>query len=136
VKNLVSLSKKYLLILVGIISVALGVLGIFLPLLPTTPFLLFAAFCFVKSSKKFYYWLINHRILGIYIKNYIHHRAITQKSRIISISLLWITILSSAIFFVNVVWVKVLLICIALAVSYHLISLKTLRREQVTNYKE
>ena len=59
-----------LISLVGIISLILGSIGIVLPVLPTTPFLLLSAACFAKSSKRFYNWLMNNRILGTFIKNY------------------------------------------------------------------
>ena len=123
--------KKILLIIGGSISLALGVIGIFLPLLPTTCFLLLAAGCYVKSSEKLYNWLINHRILGLYIKSYIRHRAISKKTKIFSISLLWVTIMSSAIFFVSLVWVRILLVAIAVGVTIHLLMLKTLTREMM-----
>ena len=58
---------RYVLLAIGWLSVALGVIGIFLPVLPTTPFLLLAAACFMRSSKRFYLWLVNHRQLGPWI---------------------------------------------------------------------
>ena len=61
---------RYLLMAVGWVSVVLGVIGIFLPVLPTTPFLLLAAACFARSSPRFYQWLINHRQLGPWIRDY------------------------------------------------------------------
>ncbi|MEK9767049.1 MAG: YbaN family protein, partial [Thalassolituus sp.] len=58
---------RILVLLVGWLSVALGFIGIFLPVLPTTPFLLLAAACFVRTSPKFYQWLIDHPRLGKYL---------------------------------------------------------------------
>jgi len=66
---------KYLLIAAGIFSTALGVIGIFVPLLPTTPLLLLAAACFMRSSDRLYTALIRHKVLGIYIKNYMDKKA-------------------------------------------------------------
>ena len=62
--------KKWTLILVGSLSIGLAFLGIFLPLLPTTPFLLLAAACYLRSSDRFYHWLIYHKWFGNYIRNY------------------------------------------------------------------
>lgn len=119
--------KKILLLLVGIISLILAIVGIFLPLLPTTPFLLLSATCFAKSSERLYNWLMNHKHFGAIIKNYRGKKAVSLHSKIYALVLLWTTILSSAIFFVPIFWVKVLLLCIASAVTYHILRLKTLR---------
>ena len=118
---------KYLLIAIGTLSVALGLLGIFLPILPTTPFLLLAAACYIRSSERFYCWLINNRWLGEYIKNYREKKGIPQRAKIYTISLLWITILASAIFFVDILAIRILLILIAIGVTTHIASIKTLK---------
>lgn len=109
------------------VCVFLGVLGVFLPLLPTTPFLLLAAYLFSRSSERFYNWLMNHRIVGNYIRNYREKKGISLKVKISSLSLLWVTILYSAFFVVGLLWVKILLLLIAAAVSIHILSFKTLR---------
>ena len=119
---------RYFLIIISCICIGLGVLGIFLPLLPTTPFLLLASWLLLKSSPKLHQWLLNHKVLGIYIRNYEVYKAIPLRAKIISISLLWATILSSAYFFVPIVWVKVLLVGIAIAVTVHLLRFKTLHK--------
>ncbi|MDR2085436.1 MAG: YbaN family protein [Bacteroidales bacterium] len=116
---------KILFIIIGCISLVLGILGIFLPILPTTPFLLLSSFLFLKSSDRLYNWLINHKYLGKYIKDFQIHRAIPLKVKITSISLLWITISISAIFFVTAIWLKILLIGIAIGVTIHILSFKT-----------
>jgi methylthioribose-1-phosphate isomerase len=72
--------------------VALGVIGIFLPVLPTTPFLLLAAACFVRSSKSFYLWLIHHRQLGPWIRDYLEGQGIPLKAKVYSIALMWLSI--------------------------------------------
>ena len=122
---------RYLLITLSCICIALGVIGMILPVMPTTPFLLLASWLFLKSSPELHRWLLNHKILGIYIRNYEVHKAIPLRAKIVSISLLWATILSSAIFFVPIVWVKFLLIGIAIAVTIHLLRFKTLSKEDL-----
>ena len=118
---------KLLLIVSGSISVALGIIGIFLPLLPTTPFLLLAASCYIRSSDKLYHWLITNKYLGAYIKNYREGRGLSLKVKIFTLSLLWITIGSTIIFSVKLLAVRVLLIIIAIAVTIHITRLKTLK---------
>ena len=120
---------RIVLIIAGCLSLALGVIGIFIPLLPTTPFLLLASYLFLKSSVRLRYWLINHKYLGSYIQNFQIHKAIPLKVKITSVILLWITILTSAFLFVDKTWLRLILIGIAIAVSLHILSYKTLKKE-------
>ncbi|MFH0931814.1 MAG: YbaN family protein, partial [Candidatus Zixiibacteriota bacterium] len=82
-----SIAIRGALIITGTFFVGLGVLGIFLPLLPTTPFLLLAAACYARSSKRFYNWLLNNRWFGSYIKDYKEGKGVPSKVKAISISL-------------------------------------------------
>lgn len=120
---------KVLLIIIGTISLVLGIIGIILPLLPTTPFLLLSATCYFRSSERFYNWLLNNRYLGEYIRNYREGRGIPLRTKVIAISLLWLTISYSAIFIVPIVYVKVLLFLIAIGVTIHLLKIKTLTKK-------
>ncbi len=120
---------RTLLIVTGTLSVMLGILGIFLPLLPTTPFLLLAAFCYSRSSDRFYHWLITNRWFGEYIRNYREGRGIALRQKIIALSLLWLTMSYSIWFVVSQGWVQLLLLGIALAVTIHLVRMKTFRPE-------
>ncbi len=120
--------QRNLYIACGSISLTLGLIGIPLPLLPTTPFLLIAAWCYARSSERFYFWLINHRHLGKNIRNYREKGGVEIKVKIWAISMLWITILGSAIFAVNLWWVRALLVVIALGVTIHICLLKTLKQ--------
>ncbi|MGI2336749.1 MAG: YbaN family protein [Dehalogenimonas sp.] len=117
---------RILLIIAGSIALGLGILGIFLPLLPTTPFLLLAAACYARSSNRFHDWLLGHRIFGEYIRNYRDHRAIKLRAKVLGITMLWLTI-GISIFFVSYLWLKLLLAVIAIVVTLHLLSLKTIR---------
>jgi uncharacterized membrane protein YbaN (DUF454 family) len=116
---------KYLLAFLGLVSLCLGILGIFLPLLPTTPFLLLSAALFMKSSSRLYNWLMNNRFLGKYLCDYVNHRTISIQSKIISITILWITILVSSIFVIEKIVIKIVLLIIAAAVTIHILSFKS-----------
>ncbi|MDY6827369.1 MAG: YbaN family protein [Bacillota bacterium] len=81
--------KSCLLIAAGTLSLGLGVIGIFLPVLPTPPLLLLAAFCYIRSSEKLYSWLINHRVFGTYVNSYLTYGAIIRSTRTGALILLW-----------------------------------------------
>ncbi len=118
---------KYLLIIGGTLCVGLGVVGIFLPILPTTPFLLLAAFLYARSSERFLQWLLTNRWFGAYIKNYREGKGIPWREKILTITLLWVTIIFSILFVAISGWVKVLLAAIAIGVTIHLLTLKTFK---------
>lgn len=115
---------------IGVIFVSLGTIGIFVPLLPTTPFLLLAAACFVRSSPRLHAWLTGHRVLGPYIRNYRDHRAMTRPAKAIALTLLWCGIGYSAIAATRTWWVRLLLALVAIGVTIHLLHLKTLAPER------
>lgn len=119
--------KRIILISIGLISVALGTLGIFLPLLPTTPFLLLAAACFAKSSKKFHSLLLNHRVFGKIIRDYSEKRGLPLKTKITTLILLWLTISTTAIFAVNLLVVRIVLFGMAAVVTILIATLRTLK---------
>ena len=118
---------KTLYIVLGSISLALGILGIFLPLLPTTPFLLLTAALYFKGSPRLYNWLLNHRHFGPYIRNFRENKAIPLRAKIISLVLMWGTMLYCIFFLIPFIWVKILLGLIAAGVTYHILSFKTLK---------
>ena len=120
--------KKLLLVSLGTLSLIIGVIGIFIPLLPTTPFLLLAAACYIRGSKKFYNWLIKNRWLGEYIKNYQEGRGVPFNVKIITIIVLWLTIIISTIVFLSNSIIKIILFIIAIVVTAHIIKIKTLDR--------
>jgi uncharacterized protein len=116
---------RYLLMACGLLSLLLGIIGIFLPVLPTTPFLLLSSYCFYKSSVRLHHWLHHHRILGPYITSYMKYRAIKRKIKISSLLLLWTSLIISSLI-VGKIYVTLILVIIGLAVSYHILSLRTL----------
>jgi uncharacterized membrane protein YbaN (DUF454 family) len=111
---------------IGIISVGLGTAGVFLPLLPTTPFLLLAAACFIRSSDRLYQWLIHNRWFGSYIRNYQEHRALPLRAKVTALILLWATMTYSVFFLVTIKALRVLLLLIATLVTVYLLRLKTM----------
>ncbi len=119
---------RILLIIAGTLSVGLGILGISVPVLPTTPFLLLAAACYARSSQRFYDWLLNNKYFGDYIRNYQQRKAIPLKVKVLTLALLWITIGCSVMFIVEIPLVRVLLILIAIGVSIHILRLRTLHQ--------
>ena len=120
---------RILLIIAGTISLGLGAVGIFFPLLPTTPFLLISAACYVRGSERMYNWLLKNRWFGEYIKNYQEGRGIPLKTKILAISVLWITILYSTFFIAKEILImQIVLLTIAIVVSVHLLRLPTFRK--------
>ena len=118
---------KIILTICGLISLGLGIAGAFLPVLPTTPFLLLAATLFLKGNEKLHHWLMNHPSLGIYISNFLVHKAIPMKVKICSMSTLWITLLYCAIFVAEHLLLRIGFILIAIGVTIHILSYKTLK---------
>jgi uncharacterized protein len=120
---------RALLIVAGTISLALGAIGLFLPILPTTPFLLLSAACYMRSSERLHDWLINNRWFGEYIKNYQSGKGIPLKTKIIALSFLWLAILYSTFFVVDeIIFAQIALLIIAAGVSLHLIRLPTFKK--------
>lgn len=116
---------KAVLIVCGTISVALGIIGIFLPLMPTTVFLLLAAACYARSSERFYQRLVTNRWLGSYIRNSREGRGMTRRQKVSTLVMLWLGIGASATFSVHALWARALLVLIALGVTVHVARLKT-----------
>lgn len=119
---------KTICIIFGTLSLGLGILGIFLPLLPTTPFLLLTAALYFKGSPRLYQWLLSHRYLGPYIRSFREEKAIPLRAKIVSLLLMWGTMLYCIFFLIPLVWVKVVMFLIAAGVSYHILSFKTLKK--------
>lgn len=118
---------RFTLIAVGVLCVGLGIAGAFVPLLPTTPFLLLAAACFARSSDRFYRSLVTNRWVGGHIRNYLEHRATTVATKVASITMLWCALtLAGALFTQNWI-VRSVLVLIGVGVTVHLATLKTVR---------
>ena len=129
---------RILWLVLGLVCVGLGTIGIVLPILPTTPFLLAAAACFCKSSTRLYNWLINNKWFGEYIRNYKEGKGIPMKTKIIALIVLWATIGVSNIFILSqllpsslVLPMQLIMLAIATGVSVHILRLPTFKK--ITN---
>ena len=120
--------KRALLVAAGSFFVALGTVGILVPLLPTTPFLLLAAYCYLRSSKRLHAWLLTNRWFGEYLRNYQDGRGVPVRAKAGTLALLWATIAVTALLFVDSLLVRGVLLAIAIAVTVHVLMLKTLER--------
>ena len=110
--------NKYLFLIIGLICMALGFLGVFLPILPTTPFMILAAFCFSKSSERLHNWLLERPHIGKLILDWQNDGVIRKKAKVAS-TLVIVPLFSYTLIFVQVsVFVKVLLVLIGLGVLY------------------
>ena len=124
-------AKRRLLIGAGTLCTGLGIIGIFIPILPTTPFLLLAAACYMRSSERFYQWLINNRIFGAYVRNYIEGRGMPIRIKIFTILLLWLTIGLSITFGVQNIVIRIVLIGIAIGVTVHIVLIRKRKVEDI-----
>ncbi len=111
----------------GLLSLGLGILGAFLPVLPTTPLLLLSAALFLRGNERLYEWLMNHPRLGTYISNFTKHKAIPLRVKIVSVSFLWLTLLNCAIFVAEHWAMRLLFLAIAVGVTIHILSYRTLK---------
>jgi uncharacterized membrane protein YbaN (DUF454 family) len=124
--------RKAILIFAGTVCVGLGVLGMFLPLMPTTVFLLMAAYCYSRSSDRFHNWLLSNRWFGSYIKNYQGKKGITVKQKVTTLITLWASIGVSIWLLDGGLWSTLILAAVAIGVTIHIFWIKTRRPEMET----
>ncbi len=115
---------RILLIIAGWLCVILGVIGIVLPLLPTTPFILLAAFCFARSSDKFHHWLVTHHYFGPIIQRWEENKAIPRNVRNFTIVFMWCG-MSFSMYMLQQLWATLFISSIGICVSIFLLRLKT-----------
>lgn len=115
--------KKYALITLGSLTMGLGVVGVIIPVLPTTPFLLVTAFCFLRSSERLYHWLFNHRLFGRYLQDYLERRTVSRKIKVGALGMLWPSLLI-CMSLVPLPSVRILVALIGMGVSIYIIRLK------------
>lgn len=122
--------RKAILIFLGTVCVGLGVMGIFLPLMPTTVFLLMAAYCYSHSSERFHNWLMTNKLFGKYLSDYKSGKGISMQQKVTTTMILWASIGFSIWIMSAGFWITLLLIAIAIGVTAHLVLLKTFRAEE------
>ena len=113
---------------VGTLFLALGLIGIPLPLLPTTPFLLVAAACYLRGSRRMYDWMMTNKYFGAYLRDYLEGKGVAITAKVAALSALWAVIAFSAVFATESAIVRVGLLAVAVGVTIHLLTLKTKRR--------
>ena len=124
-------SIRLLLVLLGSISVGMGVIGIFVPGWPTTIFLIIASYFYIRSSDKLYNWLLNNKILGIYLKNYYSGKGMPVKAKIFSIVMMWVFGLLSIFLWIpsNLIIIKILVFILLIIGSIFILRVKSLGSE-------
>lgn len=116
---------RALFLICGLLCVGLAALGVVLPLLPTTPFLLLALWLFARSSKHLEHWLISNRLFGSYLDNYRRGLGVPLQVKVATLALLWTTLALTAVFAVDRWWIRGLLLAVAMGVTIHISMLKT-----------
>jgi uncharacterized membrane protein YbaN (DUF454 family) len=117
-------TAKFLWNVAGTFFLFLGIVGIAVPLLPTTPFLLLAASCYLRGSARMYKWLMTNRYFGQYLKDYRDGRGMPLKVKIGTVILLWAVITFSAIFATSITVIRIGLFVVAVGVTIHIVTLK------------
>jgi uncharacterized membrane protein YbaN (DUF454 family) len=119
-----TVAMKIVLNVVGVLAIVLGVIGIFVPLLPTTPFLLLAAACFSRGSARMHDWLLGHRLFGQYLRNYQDGRGIPARAKVLALVMLWSS-LGYASWRHDALALRLLLLAVGVGVSVYLLRLPT-----------
>ena len=128
--------KQIVLIFLGSVCVLLGLVGIFIPVLPTTPLLLLAAYFFARSSNRALKWLTTNRWFGPNIQNYREGRGMTIRNKLLTLASLWIAIGLTTIFVVENGWVRFMLLGVASGVTIHILRIKTYRPDLEVHLNE
>lgn len=117
--------KRLFFLSLGTTFFSIGAVGVVIPVLPTTPFILISVFCFGKSSKRAERWISNNRYFGSYIENYKNKNGVPLDIKLKSIAFLWTMLIISIMFFSNNDYLSLLLVIIGIAVTAHILLLKT-----------
>ena len=118
-------SLRVVLLILGIVCVAVGLLGIAVPVLPTTPLLLLAAFLFARSSPRCHHWLLTNPLCGDYVRCYVERRAMRRRHKILTLALLWVGIGSTIAFATSTLWLRLILAAVAIAVTIHVLLIQS-----------
>jgi hypothetical protein len=109
----------------GWLSLALGLVGMALPVLPTAPFVLLAAACFLRSSSAMHRWLVEHPRFGVHIRDYLAGRGLRRRSKAVALVTLWASVALSTLVFVPLLAIDVAIVATAAAVSVYILRLPT-----------
>ena len=120
--------KRRFFIIVGTIAVVIGVIGIIVPVLPTTPFLLLAAICYMRGSQRLYNALLRNRFIGSYVRNYLEGRRMSLKMKIWTLSLLWAAIACTAVLATDSFIIRIILAVVLTGVTIHILTVKTAKK--------
>lgn len=118
---------RWFFLTAGWVSLILGLIGLFLPIVPTTPFLLLTAFCFARGSERFYIWLLTNKYFGSYIRSWRNHEGIPVKVKMYVLALLWYVLIMSAIFVVPLWTVRGVFLLVGIGVTIYIVRLPTRR---------
>ena len=120
--------KRQLFIIAGTISLCIGIVGIIVPILPTTPFLLLTAICYMRGSQRLYNALLRNRFIGSYVSNYLEGKGMPLRMKIYTLGLLWIVILCSALLLTDNLIIRIILAAVLIGVTIHILMIKTIKK--------
>jgi len=120
--------KRRFFIIVGTITIGIGVVGIIVPVLPTTPFLLLAAICYMRGSQRLYNALLCNRFIGSYVRDYLEGRGMSLKMKVWTLSLLWVAILCTAVLATDSLIIRIILAVVLVGVTIHVFLIRTAKR--------
>ncbi|MFC1981630.1 YbaN family protein [Chloroflexota bacterium] len=123
--------KRRLFIIAGTITLTIGIIGIIVPVLPTTPFLLLAAICYMRGSQRLYNALLYNRFIGTNIKNYLEGRGMSLKIKIWTLILLWVAIACTAILVTDSFIIRIILVVVLIGVTIHILTVKTAKKNRI-----
>lgn len=122
--------KKILLMTIGSISLVLGFIGVFLPVIPTTPFVLVSLACFMNTSEKMHHFVMTNKHLGPYARAYANGEGIPKRAKLKAVFLIWITIGFSVIFVLDKLPLRIMLLVIATIVSTYIFTRPTVEESK------
>ncbi|KAF0091869.1 MAG: hypothetical protein FD141_53 [Fusobacteria bacterium] len=128
-------NKKLVFKILGIFFMVVGIIGIFLPVFPTTPFVLLAAYLFFNSSPKLFMILINNRLVGQPLYTFMTYRSISLRSKLIGVLFLW-TSGTISMYFIDIFYVKLVMFIVFIAVTFHIFSFRNLTVQENQESRE
>lgn len=121
--------KHLLFIILGTLFLGIGCIGLIRPILPTTPFLILAAACYVRGADRIYGWMMRNRLFGEFIKNYLEGKGIKSMQKVITLVFLWVMIIFTTVYMIENMIRRIFLLIIDLTVSVHILKLPTVQSD-------